>query len=225
MNNKPSVTPREIFARWRWLLILLISGAFLPALAQEDNLVAGRDYIAINPPLPTRAGDKIEVLEFFNFSCPHCFRMQGSIAKWRAKADLSDVALLHQPVVFQRYDGHFARVYHTLVALGVEDEYYGKVFAALHRERQLINNQDRFVDWMEENGFDADKVTAVYDSFTVNTKVKRDVDIVSAYGIDSTPQMAVAGKYVLTPALSGSYDGVMRDVEILLARERRAQKE
>ena len=55
------------------------------ASAQESfSPVAGRDYILIDPPQPTRVGaGKIEVLEFFNYSCPHCFRFQGPFARWR----------------------------------------------------------------------------------------------------------------------------------------------
>jgi hypothetical protein len=39
--------------------------------ATPPNLQAGKEYKAINPPLPA-AKDKIEVLEFFSYGCNHC---------------------------------------------------------------------------------------------------------------------------------------------------------
>ena len=126
------------------LLALALALSFSPqALAQsesdseaapEENAPppvprAGVNYIALEPPQPTRvAAGKIEVIEFLNFSCPHCFRMQGPFAKWRAdnKEGLHDVVVVRHPVVFQRYNGHFARLFYTMEALDLGEEFLGE---------------------------------------------------------------------------------------------------
>lgn len=186
---------------------------------------AGTDYIALDPPLAVRApADKIEVVEFFNFSCPHCFRMQGAMARWERDFDLSDIALARQPVVFQAAAGHYARMFHTLESLGVAEEYYGKVFNAIHRDRRLLNSKGRFVDWLDDNGLDGEKADAIYDSFSVNAKVRRAETISESYGINSTPQIAVAGKYLLTPTLSGSLQRMLETASALIEKERAARR-
>lgn len=65
-----------------------------------------------------------------------------------------------------------------------------------------------------------DKAEAVYESFSVNNRAKRSVTLAGDYGVDSTPQIAVAGKYVLNAGLSGSYARMMKTLSALIARER-----
>ena len=205
------------------LCAVLLPSLCAPAMAQTAPQ-AGKDYIALEPPLPVRSPkDKIEVVEFFNFSCPHCFRMQGVMARWERDNDLSDVALVRQPVVFQNFAGHYARVFHTLESLGEAEKFYGKVFDAIHREKRLLNSRSRFVEWADENGLDGARAEDIYDSFSVGAKVKRADSVTAAYGVDSTPQIAVAGKYLLTPALSGSLQKMMETASVLVAAERAAR--
>ena len=181
------------------------------------------DYIPLEPPQPTRVpAGKIELIEFFNFSCPHCFRMQGPFAKWRNETELSDVVVVRHPVVFRTYNGHFARFYYTLEALGLgEDEkFLGKVYSAIHRQRRLINSRDRALDWLEEEGVDRDKAEAAYDSFGVNVKVRRAEAALENYGVDSTPQFVVNGKYRLAANISGSRQRMLAIAKALIERER-----
>ena len=125
-----------IHIRNLFLALALALAAAQPALAQSAEEAeadapaqslpppvprAGVNYITVEPPQPTRVpAGKIEVIEFLNFSCPHCFRMQGPFAKWRSenKENLADVVVIRHPVVFQRYNGHYARLLYTMEAWG-----------------------------------------------------------------------------------------------------------
>lgn len=213
--------------------ILTAAFAIFPATAQESETTTqpttfreGRDYIVLNPPLPTRAPkEKIEVLEFFNFSCPYCFRTQGHIARWKKDNDLSDVELIHQPVVFQSANGHYARLFHTIDTIDKSAEksaeLYDKVFNTIHRARRPLNSKGRLADWLDDEGLDGDRAEKIYDSFAVRSKVKRDEKIADDYGVDSTPQFAVAGKYLINTATAGSLERMMLVVQSLVERERK----
>ncbi|MGI9307236.1 MAG: thiol:disulfide interchange protein DsbA/DsbL [Gammaproteobacteria bacterium] len=210
-------------ARFWAAAILLLCAPVSPVWAQEaDGLREGADYILLDPPQPTRAPEgKVEMLEFFNFSCPHCFNMQEPFARWQKETDLSDVALVHQPVIFASAGGHYARLYYTLEALGLEENLYRKVFNAIHRERRLINSRDRLAEWLAEQGADRDNAAKVYDSFSVKTKVARAERIAKSYGVNSTPQIAVAGKYLLTSRVTGPVERMLRVAAMLIAREQK----
>ena len=206
---------------WRFLLGAVFC---LAAPAAADGLRAGIDYIELVPPRPVRVeAGKIEVREFFNFSCPHCFRLQGPFAKWQAEHAGEDVVIVHQPLVFARYNGHFARVYYTLSGLKLSGELHAKVYDAIHVQRELINSRGRFLDWLVEQGAARDRAAAMYDSFTVNSLAVRAESIAAEYGIDSTPQIAINGKYIINPALSRSYERLMDTLTALVERERQAQ--
>ena len=62
MNKSPS----KWLAAIALTLFTLVAGA-LPAQAQAQ-LTAGRDYIVLNPALPTDNPAKVEVIEFFSFA-------------------------------------------------------------------------------------------------------------------------------------------------------------
>ena len=186
---------------WGAILIAVLCAPMAFAQSYTDNLREGRDYILLDPPLPTRVSKgKIEVIEFFNFSCPYCFRMQGPFLRWMEEnADnLKDVEIVYQPVPFQSAGGHYARAFHTMQALKVAKAFRGKFFNAIHRKRVLLNSQSRLVGWLGSLGLDVDRADKVYESFSVNSKLKRDERLIKAYGVNSTPQMSVAGKYVLS---------------------------
>ncbi|MGI9337006.1 MAG: thiol:disulfide interchange protein DsbA/DsbL [Gammaproteobacteria bacterium] len=195
------------------------------AMAQESDYVAGRDYVVIDPPLPVRvAPGKVEIIEFFNFSCPHCFRLQRPFHKWQSERDMSDITIVRVPIVFQQTGGHYARAYYTLESLNAADELYTKMFGAIHRERKLLNSKGRFVDWLEEQGYDAAAAEAAYDSFSVSLKASRTTETAAAYGVDSTPQLAVGGKYVINAVLAGSRERMLDILSALVALERKAQQ-
>ena len=213
---------------WGAILIAVLCAPMAFAQSYTDNLREGRDYILLDPPLPTRVSKgKIEVIEFFNFSCPHCFRMQGPFLRWMEEnADnLKDVEIVYQPVPFQSAGGHYARAFHTMQALKVAKAFRGKFFNAIHRKRVLLNSQSRLVGWLGSLGLDVDRADKVYESFSVNSKLKRDERLIKAYGVNSTPQMSVAGKYVLSPRLNGSVEGMLGVVLRLVERERKIMQE
>ena len=232
--------------QFKWALAVLFFFAPQAASAQDEGQTvradapaqslplpeprAGANYHAIDPPQPTRvSAGKIEVIEFLNFSCPHCFRMQGPFAQWRAEnkdalGEGGDVEIVRHPVIFQRYNGHYARAYYALEALGRGEEFLGKIFNAIHRQKKLLNSRDRLLDWLEDEGVDRAKAEATYDSFAVNVKVRRAEGALESYGVSGTPQFVVAGKYRLEPAVSGSHLQMLALVSALIEKERAEMK-
>ncbi len=80
--------------------MLLALGLGLCVAAAHAELTAGKDYLVVKPPQPTESGNKIEVLEFFWYGCPHCNNLQPSLQAW-LKRKPADVELKHIPAVFQ----------------------------------------------------------------------------------------------------------------------------
>ena len=208
--------------------ILFLSLLFVVTTAAGEEFRPNVDYVVLDPPQPVRVEKgKVEVREFFNFSCPHCFRLQSYLSRWLNEQDGDDIALMHHPVIFQRFEGHFAKVYFTLEALQIADEFSPMVYQTIHRDRKMteVNSEGRFLDWLEENGVDRAKAKAVYNSFSVTNKAYSAGVVAANYGVDGTPQMSVAGKYLVNPSISGSYERMVETVAWLVERERAALRE
>lgn len=215
---------QKLFAIFPAALFAALFAVAAPAAA--DTLRAGEDYIALDPPQPERVeSGKIEVIEFFNFSCPHCFRLQKPFREWQKgleeSGDFADIAIVHQPVVFQRAGGHYARIFYTLDALGIAAEFAPKVYRAMHSERKLINSESRFLNWLEDEGVDRARAEKVFNSFSVSSKTRRADSLVQEYGVNSTPQIGIAGKYIVNASLAGSYEKMLQTATALIERERK----
>ena len=44
--------------------------------------IAQQPYKLLDPPQPTEASGKIEVIEFFWYGCPHCYSLEPNVAAW-----------------------------------------------------------------------------------------------------------------------------------------------
>ena len=77
---------------------------FILSLASISNIRAeltkGRDYAVLVSPQPTESGKNIEVLEFFWYGCPHCYKLHPHIKTWMKKMP-KDVTFRYIPAIFR----------------------------------------------------------------------------------------------------------------------------
>jgi len=187
-----------------------LASAPLAVLAQGVNVPkAGTDYTVLANPQPVESGDKIEVLEFFQYSCPHCYAFTPDLNAWR-KHLAADVEYRRVPIAFDPSVQTHVQLYYTLEALNKIDDMHDKVFNAFHvNHRQLIEPGD-IAEFMASNGIDRAQWVAAFNSFSVVTKAARAKRIAVAYEITGTPTMACDGKYETAPSMIHIEPGIDR---------------
>ncbi|MCD0502753.1 thiol:disulfide interchange protein DsbA/DsbL [Bordetella petrii] len=202
----------------------LIAAAALAAatlFAPASQAQGSDQHIVINPPHPSDTPGKVEVLEFFAYTCPHCATMEPMVEAW-AKTAPPDVVLKQVPIAFNASMKPMQQLYYTLLTLNRPD-LHAKFFTALHGERKRLFDKKSMGDWAAEQGVDRAKFDSVFDSFSVQTQVQRADQLAQAYNVDGTPAFAVGGKFMTSPAMAGnSYEGALREVDRLipLARQK-----
>lgn len=187
------------------------------AHAQQENT-----FVAIDPPQATAAADKIEVLEFFQYGCPHCRSMEPLVESWEKK-QAADVQLQRVPVAFNAGMAPWQHLYFSLEGLGRLD-LQSAVFNAVQTERNPLNSRERVVEWAAKQGLDKSKFEAMYDSFGVGTKVSRANQLIKAYKLESVPTMVVNGSYMTSPALANGYPQTLEVVSSLIEKVRSTKK-
>jgi len=204
------------------LLTRLLAASALAAttlFAPLSHAQGSQAYVLVNPPLPSDTPGKIEVLEFFAYSCLHCNAMEPMVLDWTKKAP-SDVVLKQVPVAFNAAMKPMQQLFYTLEALGRSD-LHPKFFAALHVDHKRLYDKKAIGDWAAEQGVDRAKFDSVFDSFTVGTEVQRANQLAEAYHIDGTPSFGVGGKFLTSPVLAGnSYEGALAEVDKLIPMAR-----
>jgi len=191
-----------------------------PAWAQGKSPESGTDYVALEKPAPVDAPTgKIEVVEFFWYNCPHCHVFEPAFEAWSRRVP-KDVLVRRVPVAFRDDFAPQQRLYFALEAMGLLDKLHGKVFNAIHVERQNLSKGEAIADWVAKQGVDKAKFLAQYNSFSVVTKVSRATQLQNAYKIEGVPALGVAGRFMTDGDLSKGMERALQVVEFLVAQVR-----
>lgn len=165
------------------------------AQAQTSSLREGSDYHRLTTPVPvdTPAG-QVEVLEFFSYTCGHCFKFEPSLKEWM-KQKPAYVNFRRVPV----FSEPLQRTYYALEAMGQLEAVHDKLFQLFHVDnvRPQGSRPEHMADWIARTGVDRTQFLAAYQSFAVAGKVKRATQLQDAYQVEGTPAVGVAGRFLV----------------------------
>lgn len=179
-------------------LIASVSFSFMAA-APVTFAADTKGYTVLSDAQPTDAGKKVEVIEFFGYSCPHCNAFDPDLAEW-VKKNSDKIVFKRIPVGFRPEWVPHQKLYFALEAMGKTEEIHPKVFRAIHVERQPLNNDDAVINFAVKQGLDKQKFTDAYNSFAVQSKVKRSAQVAAAYKAAQVPLIIIDGRYVTSPS-------------------------
>ncbi len=181
--------------------LVAISAAASPANPQN-----GVEFRTLDKPQQTESGKKVEVTEFFWYSCPHCYSFDPALHDWVNKQG-ENIEFKRVPVAFRESFVPQQKLYYTLEAMGKLDELHPKVFSAIHAERQRLDTEAQITDWIVKQGIDKQKFLDVFNSFGVQTKVRRASQLQAAYQVDGVPLVAIDGRFLTSPSIVGASIG------------------
>ena len=168
-------------------------------------------------------GDKIEVLEFFWYGCPHCYSFEPYIKQWK-QAIPANVAFARVPAIFRPDWEIQARTYYALSNLDLLETVHGKIFEEIHKNKKKLNTLEQISNFVEKNGVDRKKFLEEYKSFAVDSMVRKSKKKQSEYNIQGVPGVVIDGKYLVSGTMAGSYSNMVKIMEHLIALETTAAK-
>lgn len=196
---------------------------FAPFTASAAEFEEGDAYQALSQPQPTSSGNKIEVIEFFWYGCPHCYQFDPLVERWKQTLG-ADVEFVQIPVMFRPEWEIHARAFYTAQMLKVSEKIHHAMFTAMHEMRRPLNNEAQIIALFKENGVSEADFKRTSTSFGVESKVRRTLDIHKRYGVNSVPTMVVNGKYQTSASLVHDNKTVLKVVDHLIDKERKARK-
>ncbi len=177
-------------------LMASTSGAFA---AEPKN---GVDYTTLDSANRPDTGKKVEVIEFFMYSCPHCYALEPLMSEW-VKKQGDKIAFRRVHMAFSGPQDPQAHAYVTLEAMGKLDLLHDKIFRAIHVERNRLNKDEALTAFIAQNGVDKTKYLEFFNSFAVQTKMKRGVSQINTFKLTSAPSIVVDGRFVTSPSMAG----------------------
>ena len=178
------------------------------------------EYAAIDPPQPGAFEDAVEVREFFAYTCPHCFELEGELHAW-SEALPGHVRVNRTPVVFSDRFEPLARAWYVIDALQLGHEVHVALFEAFHEQGRRLESRDAIREVFVERGVDAARFDAAYDSFGVRSRVRQARQAARDYRIASVPTLAVDGRYMTNASMTGGHARLLEVVTELAERRAR----
>ena len=186
-----------------------------------SSLAMAQGYEELPNP-PKRADtDRVEVVEYFWFGCPHCFAFEPTINKWAEdKPDYVDF-VREAPPLNPAWAPH-SQAFYAAEVLGITDQMFDQFFDAIHKDKKRLNSPKSISKWVGGlgiEGVDADKFQKTMKSFAVDAKIRRAMELARNERINSVPSVVINGKYKTTGSMAGSNQKVIEVINELTASE------
>jgi protein dithiol oxidoreductase (disulfide-forming) len=157
------------------------------------------------------------VMEFFFYGCSHCNHLHPALSAWQ-KTMPKDVELVFVPAVFRDTWEPMAYTYYALESMGQEPKLRDALYNAWNKDNIQLFESEKIADFVASRGVDRQKFLDFYNSFAVQSEVKRAKQMIRDYNISGTPTLIVDGKFVIEGLQPKDEIRVLNDV-IVLARE------
>jgi thiol:disulfide interchange protein DsbA len=183
----------------------------------------GVDFVVLEKPVARYAKRKaaIEVAEVFSYACIHCAHFQPMVDAW-LKTKPKDVQFEYVPAVFGGPFTSFAAAFFAAESFKVRERSHAAVFKALFEDKTIGVATSAAISGLYAR-WDVDQ--AAFVEKMESPAVREQMAKARAFHADAkvmgTPTLVINGKYLVSATNDRSFPGMMRTLELVLARERK----
>ncbi len=195
-----------------FVFLLLVS-----TTACAADFSAGFEYKNIKPQ-PIANPNRIEVIEFFWYGCPHCFHFEPELKRWLATKP-ANVDFIQVPAPLNKSWELHTKAFYALELMGMQKKLHKPLFEAIHMKRMRLFDEKSLTDFLVKNGVDRAKFEKNMKSFTVSGKINKARKMMKDYEVRGVPQIAINGKYITSGSMAGNYVNMIKVINFLIAKE------
>ena len=209
------------------LVISMLTAFATGSVAQVRSSLPYRTIEPARPPVAGLLGDsakeKIEVIQFFYYGCPHCFDQQPLIEDWLAKKP-DDVEFRYLPALRDDKWLTLTKAYFALDKLGAAKRLHRPIYDVINFDGVTLSDEPKLIDWVARNGIDRALFTEALNSEEIRAKVEETRRMTVDYNVRATPTIVVAGRYLFSSGEAGSHHEAIRLLDQLIAQARREKR-
>ncbi|CAN5291732.1 hypothetical protein BH11PSE14_BH11PSE14_18950 [soil metagenome] len=181
----------------------------------------GVDFEVLETPQPMWSQQpKIEIAEVFSYRCIHCAEFQPHVNAWR-KTQPADTRWEYVPGVFGGAWDDFARAFFAAQVLGIRESTHDKVFHGVFVDQYVkTGTPDEIATMYARWGVDKAQFLGTMQSFGVTAKLNQAKQFALRTGVSATPTLIINGKYRVNVTTDRGFDGMLKTVDWVVARER-----
>ena len=193
--------------------ILLAFIFFLPGPVLADKKVRGK-YEVIGDINKLKGIKTIKMLEFFNYSCGHCYRFLETSKKLRAK--FKD-KLHHKkyPIYWGNQTPYPAKAFYIADELGLEEEFTQELFDTNFKLNINIF-QPKVIKFLAKEFKIEKEMTKGMQSSNISEKTKESLALAKKYKANETPTIIINDVLKVAPSITkGNVDEMTANLETI----------
>ncbi len=195
------------------LAILLSLNILIPVSALAGDKIRG-EYEVIGDLKTLKGAKSIELQEFFNFSCGHCYRFletsKGLKSKYKDK-------LHHKkfPIYWGNQTPYPSMAFYIADGLGMEEKFTQELFDTNFKLNINIF-QTRVIKFLaKDHGIEKEMETGML-SAKIKAKVQNCLDLAKKYNASETPTLIINGVLKVTPSMSkGDVEAMTKNLDLI----------
>ncbi len=195
--------------------ILLAIFFFLPGWAQADEKIHGK-YEVIGDISKLKNVKMIEMAEFFNYSCGHCYRFLETSKRLRSK--FKD-KLHHKkfPIYWGDQTAYPAMAFYIADELGLEEEFTQELFDTSFKLGIDIF-QPKVIRFLARDFKIGKEMAEGMQSASIKAKTDRSLELAKQVKANETPTVIINNVLKVAPSMTnGSTDEMTDNLEIIFA--------
>lgn len=178
----------------------------IPGIEGKYQLVGKADGL--------KGAKQIEMVEFFNYSCGHCYRFLETSKKLHEKFKGK---LLHKksPIYWGQQTPYPAMAFYIADQQGIEKKFTQELFDA-NFQLQVNIFQPRVINILAKDFGIEKEMTAGMQSPDIKSKVDRSLAMAQQYDTHETPTVIINETLKVTPSISGgNVDAMTENLEVI----------
>lgn len=200
-------------------LFMAVLGCSGLSMAQFEE---GKHYFKVEN-AKAGTGEKVEIVEFFNYACPHCYNLEQHIQAWvKKKPDYIEYEQM--PAFWNELFQNTAKAFYTAEALGISEKMHPILFEAIHAKRVNFGDPAAIKAVFVAEGVKAEEFEKQFSSFFVNQKINIANKRFQEYKLRSVPVFVVDGQWRTSLQDAGSHDDLFNVLEFLAKKAKDERK-
>lgn len=177
--------------KFKTCLLLIAVLLFSPLLFAEDyEVIDGQSAAA----LPDG-----EIIEFFWYGCPHCYRTEGLLKDAGLKERVVKI-----PAVVRGSWIFAAKLFYTLQDMGLLAVQNEQVFDYIHVQKKPLREEADLAAYLAQQGIDENRFMSLFNSEKIHSQSLQAVHLTREFAPKGVPSFVVKKQYRTGPDLTGS---------------------
>ncbi len=198
----------------KFLLTLFLSLTFLiPVSACAEDKIRG-EYEVIGDLEKLKGAKSIQLKEFFNYSCGHCYKFletsKGLRSKYKDK-------LHHKkfPIYWGEQTPYPSMAFYITDGLGLEEKFTQELFDTNFKLNINIF-QTRVIKFLAKDHGIVKEMEAGMQSAKIKEKVQNCLDLAKKYNANETPTLIINDVLKVTPSMSkGDVEAMTKNLDLI----------